>query len=243
MARKQIPVVTDVIDQQQAGNAQPLNAQYFNGLKEAIEETPYNGTESENGSDIGNTVVSFSDTSSNDNLASGEKIKILFSKIKRWFSRLKALAFKDTINAADINNKQVTNEKIADGAIDDSKVSNSANISQSKVANLVSDLKKITDRLDDLGFNTGSVTGISNATLTRYGKYARLQINAGRGTTYLIGTMSFTAKETTEYIFYYEYKSVKLGGTITISDNQIGILFTGDEEVSYSTQIFYFEIK
>lgn len=109
-----------------------------------------------------------------------------------------------------------------------------------KIKDKFDDIEK---RLTDMGFNTGSVTGISGATLTRYGKYARLVINAGTGTSNLIGTMSFTAKKTTKYPFDYQYNGYKLAGSITIEGNQIGILFAGSEEVSFTEQEFYFEIE
>ena len=76
-----------------------------------------------NGGELGNAVVTFSEVSNASNIASGEKASILFGKIRNWFSRLKALAFKDTIADADI--------------------SSNANISQSKVSGLTAIQNKL----------------------------------------------------------------------------------------------------
>lgn len=76
-----------------------------------------------NGGELGNAVVSFTEISNATNIASGEKASILFGKIRNWFSRLKALAFKDTIT--------------------DSDISSSANISQSKVSGLTAMQSKL----------------------------------------------------------------------------------------------------
>lgn len=68
-----------------------------------------------NGGDLKDTVVTFTDTTGTAaNVASGDKTSTLWSKVKNWFSRLKALAFKDKISNADVSN---------DAAIAQSKIS------------------------------------------------------------------------------------------------------------------------
>lgn len=68
-----------------------------------------------NGGELKNTVVTFTDTSGTAaNVASGDKTSTLWSKVKNWFSRLKALAFKDKISNTDVAD---------DAAIAQSKVS------------------------------------------------------------------------------------------------------------------------
>lgn len=52
--------------------------------------------------DTKDNMVTFPDQSSRTNLASGDKHSVLFGKIKRWFSDLKALAFKDKAGKADL---------------------------------------------------------------------------------------------------------------------------------------------
>lgn len=49
------------------------------------------------------TTSSFSVASARDNIASGEKISVLFGKIAKWFADLKSLAFKDTVSKSDLD--------------------------------------------------------------------------------------------------------------------------------------------
>lgn len=66
-----------------------------------------------NGGELGNAVVSFNEVSNATNIASGEKASTLFGKIKNWFGRLKALAFKDTIADVDISaNANISQSKV-----------------------------------------------------------------------------------------------------------------------------------
>lgn len=72
-----------------------------------------------NGGDIKDTVVTFSDTTGTAaNVASGDKTSTLWGKVKNWFSRLKALAFKDKISNSDIDDGTISKSKI-DGLTDD----------------------------------------------------------------------------------------------------------------------------
>ena len=62
-----------------------------------------NGGNSDTVSDISTNTVSFTEASTRLNILSGENIPTLFGKIKKWFSDLKSLAFKDTISETDLN--------------------------------------------------------------------------------------------------------------------------------------------
>ena len=65
------------------------------------------------GGELKDTVVTFPDYTTNDNnIASGETAATLFGKIKKWFGRLRALAFKATVGTADIDDKAVTKSKL-----------------------------------------------------------------------------------------------------------------------------------
>ena len=48
-------------------------------------------------------TVSFSEASARANIGTGEKLSVMFGKIKKWFTDLKALAFKDTVSDSDIS--------------------------------------------------------------------------------------------------------------------------------------------
>lgn len=66
-----------------------------------------------NGGDIKDTVVTFSDTTGTAaNVASGDKTSALWGKVKNWFSRLKALAFKDKVSDSDIDDGTISKSKI-----------------------------------------------------------------------------------------------------------------------------------
>ena len=67
-----------------------------------------------NGGELKDTVVTFTDlTGTASNVASGDKTSTLWSKVKNWFSRLKALAFKDKISNADVaNDANIVQSKI-----------------------------------------------------------------------------------------------------------------------------------
>lgn len=49
-------------------------------------------------SDVSNTIANFTQASTRENLATGEKLSVLFSKIKKWFADLKSVAFSGSYN-------------------------------------------------------------------------------------------------------------------------------------------------
>ena len=82
------------------------------------------------GGELAGTVVTFSDISGTAaNVASGEKSSVLWGKVKNWFSRLRALAFKNKVASGDFEA----------GAIKDADVSSSAAIAQGKISGLTTD--------------------------------------------------------------------------------------------------------
>ena len=66
------------------------------------------------GGELKDTVVTFSDISGTAaNVASGDTSSTLWGKVKNWFSRLKALAFKDTISNSDVaSNAAIAQSKV-----------------------------------------------------------------------------------------------------------------------------------
>ena len=68
-----------------------------------------------NGGELSGTIVTFSDISGTAaNVASGDTSATLWGKVKNWFSRLKALAFKDKISNTDIaDNAAIAQSKIS----------------------------------------------------------------------------------------------------------------------------------
>lgn len=82
------------------------------------------------GGELAGTVVTFSDISGTAaNVASGDTSATLWGKVKNWFSRLKALAFKNKVAAGDFEA----------GAIKNADVAADADIAQGKVNGLMTD--------------------------------------------------------------------------------------------------------
>ena len=68
-----------------------------------------------NGGELSKTIVTFPDISGTAaNVASGDTSATLWGKVKNWFSRLKTLAFKDTIRNSDVaSNAAIAQSKIS----------------------------------------------------------------------------------------------------------------------------------
>ena len=83
--------------------------------------------------DITNAIAQFTQASSRSNIVSGEKIAVSFSKIQKYLTDMKALAFLATVGTSQIDNSAVTTAKIADGAVTTDKLNNGA-VSAAKIA-------------------------------------------------------------------------------------------------------------
>ena len=64
--------------------------------------------------DGSNLTATFTAAGSRTNISTGEKLSVIFGKIAKWFSDLKALAFRDTIGTAQIEDDSVTAAKVKD---------------------------------------------------------------------------------------------------------------------------------
>lgn len=103
------------------------------------------------GGELKDTVVTFSDISGTAaNVASGDTSATLWGKVKNWFSRLKALAFKNKVAAGDFEA----------GAIKNADVAADAAIAQSKISGLTDALSGKQPTI------TGGATTITNNNLT-----------------------------------------------------------------------------
>lgn len=80
--------------------------------------------------DVTQSVATFTQASTRNNIEPTDRLGTLFGKIKKWFADLKSLAFKNTVAAADIDS----------GAITDAKIATNAAIQQSKVSGLTNAL-------------------------------------------------------------------------------------------------------
>lgn len=134
------------------------------------------------GGELAGTIVTFSDINGTAaNVASGDKTSTLWGKVKNWFSRLKALAFKDKISNSDIDDGTISKNKI-DGLTEDlnSKyVKPSGGIPTSDLEeNAQNNLENVNKSLYNLGaYDTFVDNGNGTATITRKTGYIYLDPN------------------------------------------------------------------
>ena len=67
--------------------------------------------------DGSNVTAAFTAASSRANIATGEKLSVLFGKIAKWFSDLGSLAFKSTVAKSDLARDVQTSLEKADSAV------------------------------------------------------------------------------------------------------------------------------
>lgn len=108
------------------------------------------------GGELAGTVVTFSDISGTaENVASGDTSATLWGKVKNWFSRLRALAFKNKVAAGDFEAGAIKNADVAaDAAIAQSKVSG---LMTDYVASISASGRTVTYKNKN-GVNMGSIT-------------------------------------------------------------------------------------
>lgn len=108
------------------------------------------------GGELAGTIVTFSDISGTAaNVASGDTSATLWGKVKNWFSRLKALAFKNKVAAGDFEAGAIKNADVAaDAAIAQSKVSG---LMTDYVASISASGRTVTYKNKN-GVNMGSIT-------------------------------------------------------------------------------------
>ena len=81
---------------------------------------------------VQDAVVAFTASASRANIAASDTIKTAFGKIYKWFADLRALAFKDMVGTADIDNSAVTTGKIASNAVTSGKIATGA-VTETKI--------------------------------------------------------------------------------------------------------------
>lgn len=72
--------------------------------------------------DGSNVTAAFTQASSRSNIATGEKLSVLFGKIKKWFADLGSLAFKSTVSKTDLASDVQTSLGKADTALQSAPV-------------------------------------------------------------------------------------------------------------------------
>ena len=77
----------------------------------------FNSTKLESNGDGSNVTAAFTAASSRTNIATGEKLSVLFGKIAKWLSDLGSLAFKSTVAKTDLASDVQTSLGKADSAL------------------------------------------------------------------------------------------------------------------------------
>lgn len=97
------------------GNLSPYTA---GGASLGTSSAPWKDVRAQNiYGNANNTTSTFSQASSRANIASGEKLSVLFGKIAKWFSDLGSLAFKSTVAKSDLASDVQTSLGKADSAV------------------------------------------------------------------------------------------------------------------------------
>lgn len=116
-----------------------------------------------------------------ENLTEQDTVMGAFGKIRKWFADLRALAFKDTVATADINNSAVTSDKIASSAVTRTKLGTSSVITSKinalavtteKLANLAVTAAKLaasavtTDKIANSAVTDAKISSVSASKVT-----------------------------------------------------------------------------
>ena len=105
-AIKDVKVTTDATPTQ--GSANPVQSGgVYSALANKLDKT----------GDGSNVTAAFTAASTRANIATGEKLSVLFGKIAKWFADLGSLAFKSTVAKSDLASDVQTSLDKADGAV------------------------------------------------------------------------------------------------------------------------------
>ena len=102
------------------GNLSPYTA---GGASLGTSSAPWKDVRAQNVyGNVNNTTSTFSQASSRTNIATGEKLSVLFGKIAKWFADLGSLAFKSTVSKSDLATDVQTLLGKADSALQSAPV-------------------------------------------------------------------------------------------------------------------------
>ena len=125
--------------------------------------------------DGSNVTAAFTAASSRANIATGEKLSVLFGKIAKWFSDLGSLAFKSTVAKTDLASDVQTSLGKADSALQsvtksDVGLGNVDNVKQYSVSNPPPyPVTSVNGQTGDVTVQSGSETASYTATLLSTG--------------------------------------------------------------------------
>ena len=125
--------------------------------------------------DGSNVTAAFTAVSSRTNIATGEKLSVLFGKIAKWFSDLGSLAFKSTVAKTDLASNVQTSLEKADSALQsvsksDVGLGNVDNVKQYSASNPPPyPVTSVNGQTGDVEIQSGSEAASYTATLTTSG--------------------------------------------------------------------------
>ena len=125
--------------------------------------------------DGSNVTAAFTAASSRTNIATGEKLSVLFGKIAKWFSDLGSLAFKSTVAKTDLSRDVQTSLGKADSALQsvtksDVGLGNVDNVKQYSTSNPPPyPVTSVNGQTGDVEVQSGSEAASYTATLTTSG--------------------------------------------------------------------------
>lgn len=132
-------------------------------------------------SQVQEATVMSETSATRENLTEQDTVMGAFGKIRKWFADLRALAFKDTVATADINNSAVTSDKIASSAVTSTKLGTSSVITSKinalavtteKLANLAVTAAKLaanavtTDKIANSAVTDAKISSVSASKVT-----------------------------------------------------------------------------
>ena len=135
----------------------------------------FNSTKLESNGDGSNVTAAFTAASSRTNIATGEKLSVLFGKIAKWLSDLGSLAFKSTVAKTDLASDVQTSLGKADSALQsvtksDVGLGNVDNVKQYSSSNPPPyPVTSVNGQTGDVTVQSGSETNSYTATLLSSG--------------------------------------------------------------------------
>ena len=148
----------------------------------------FNSTKLESNGDGSNVTAAFTAASSRTNIATGEKLSVLFGKIAKWLSDLGSLAFKSTVAKTDLASDVQTSLGKADSALQsvtksDVGLGNVDNVKQYSVSNPPP--YPVTSVNGQIGAVTVSVPTVPSTTNILKGNGSGGVVAATRGSDYI----------------------------------------------------------
>lgn len=108
--------------------------------------------------DVQEGAITSTEASTRENITTGEKIKTIVSKIRKWFADLRTLAFRDTVDSEHIESAAITMGKIQSNAVTSGKLATGAVTTAKLGDGAVTEAKLATSAVTNSRLADGAVT-------------------------------------------------------------------------------------